>query len=136
MKAVVDANVLFAALLRKGLTRKLLFNPELELFSPQFVVDEFLKHRNYLVGKYGGTEEKFGRLVERTLNFIDRIPDSKLDPYAPAAKTLSPDPKDWQYLAAALYVDAAIWSNDAGMKKQQRVRVFTTEEIAREIGTL
>ncbi|MBI2598068.1 MAG: hypothetical protein HYW50_02635 [Candidatus Diapherotrites archaeon] len=53
MKTTSDANILFSALIKEGLTRKIWFNPELELFSPKFLLLEFKKYSNYLNKKSG-----------------------------------------------------------------------------------
>ncbi len=49
MKLVVDANILFSALLRKGLTRHLWFHPEVQLFAPEFILNEALSHQAELL---------------------------------------------------------------------------------------
>ncbi|MFH1200365.1 MAG: PIN domain-containing protein, partial [Candidatus Micrarchaeota archaeon] len=78
MKAVIDANILFAALLKEGLTRRLLFNPDLSLCAPKFIASEYLKYRKYLLGKYSFGEEKFEILLSNILSFVELIPDGKL----------------------------------------------------------
>ena len=45
-----------------------------------------------------------------------------------ALKTV-PDPDDAPYIALALALRAPIWSNDAGLKKQSLVAVFSTKEL-------
>ena len=41
---VVDANILFAALIRRGGTAELLLDRRLRLFAPEFLLQEFAKH--------------------------------------------------------------------------------------------
>ena len=45
------------------------------------------------------------------------------------AKEISPDPDDVPYLALALKLGCAIWSNDKELKKQSVVKVYNTQEI-------
>ena len=45
MELVVDANVVFSALIKEGVTIKLLFDPNLILYAPDFFLEEFNKHR-------------------------------------------------------------------------------------------
>ncbi|MDP2717958.1 MAG: PIN domain-containing protein, partial [Candidatus Micrarchaeota archaeon] len=52
MKLVVDANVLFSALIKDGLTRRVWFSPELELLAPEHLLLEFEKYRAFLRKKY------------------------------------------------------------------------------------
>ncbi|MBU1197295.1 PIN domain-containing protein [Candidatus Micrarchaeota archaeon] len=136
MKTVIDANVLFAALLKDGMTRRLLFNPDLQLYAPKFIAREYLKYRTYLLGKYAYGEKKFDALIRDVLSFIELVPDRELKPYLPAARTLVSDPKDWLYVAVALKENAAVWSNDKDLKAQTRIPVYSTAELAKKVGIL
>jgi len=136
MKIVADANILFSCLLKAGLTRRLWFHPELELIAPAFIVKEFLKYRNELLKKYSGSEEEFEKLLSRILAQMKMVDEEDLRPYLPAAASLSSDAKDWLYLACALRENAQIWSHDKGFKKQIRIIIKGTEELAGEMGLL
>jgi len=136
MKLVADANVMFSALLRGGLTRRLWFHPALELSAPAFIIREFLKHRAELLTKYSGSGEEFERLQKLLLSQVRLVADEELQPYLPAASSLSGDAKDWLYLACALHQNAAIWSNDRDFGMQKRVEIKTTKKLAGEIGLL
>ncbi|MFH1094689.1 MAG: PIN domain-containing protein [Candidatus Micrarchaeota archaeon] len=46
------------------------------------------------------------------------------------ARRLSPDPDDWPFFALALSRDCGIWSNDKRLKKQAKVKVWSTEELS------
>ncbi len=61
---------------------------------------------------------------------------SKLDEYKDFLKealTLLEDPDDSPYLALAFSTGAIIWSNDKGFKKQNKVKVYSTEEFLKEL---
>jgi predicted nucleic acid-binding protein len=133
VKIVADANVLFAALLKDGFTRKLLLSPELAVYAPEFIAREFAAKRPELQAKYLGKPEELSRLLAVLLSNIRLIPDSALAPYLPAAASLSNDNKDWLYIAAALESGADLWSNDKGFQGQRRVRVWTTSQLAKEL---
>ena len=50
----MDANILFSALIKEeGATRKLILDNNLTLFSPDFIVEEFLEHLSELESKTG-----------------------------------------------------------------------------------
>lgn len=136
MKVTVDANILFSALLRKGVTRKIWFLPEIELFAPEFLLIEFIKYGLFLQKKFNGTEGEFKLLSQKLLSQVQFISDHQLKPFLLAAASLSRDSKDWLYLACALMEDTIIWSNDKGFKAQNRIRIFTTDEIKEELGML
>lgn len=136
MKVTVDANVLFSALLKKGATRKLWFDPEMKLYAPEVLLDEFKKYSGFLQKKFNGTEEEFRQLSEKLLVQVRFVADNQLKPFLPAAAFLLDDEKDWLYLACALKEDTIIWSNDSGFKRQARVKVKTTTELMKETGLL
>jgi len=51
-------------------------------------------------------------------------------PFIKKAKAISPGPKDVPYVALALKLHIALWSNDKNLKKKQKeVMVFSTEDL-------
>lgn len=136
MKIVVDANVFFSALMRDGLTRRLLFHPDLLLFAPYFLLEEARAYRLMLLRKYKGPSGEFDELFDAVAGQIRFVSQADLAAFAPAAETLSSDSKDWAYLACALYCDAAIWTRDKEFQRQRRVKIYTTENLAQEAGLL
>jgi len=136
MKVTVDANILFSALLRKGMTRRIWFVPEIELYAPEFLLTELHKYGAFLQKKFNGPKEEFMMLLEKLILQVRFIPDHQLKPFLPAAASLSKDSKDWLYLACALKKDTIIWSNDKDFKYQTRIKALTTEEIKKEFGVL
>jgi predicted nucleic acid-binding protein len=78
--------------------------------------------------EYFDFNEFLGSVKER-ISFV-----GELDDFADEAKAISPDREDWAYFAAALVADAPIWSNDKALKKQDRVRVYNTAELLKELG--
>ena len=63
MDLVVDANILFAALIKENITSELLLKREFHLFAPEFIFDEFKKYRDYLKNKSERTDEDFDHLL-------------------------------------------------------------------------
>lgn len=136
MKATVDANILFSSLIKRGITRRIWFEPELILYSPKFIYDELYKYENFLFKKFSGTKEEFEELSKKLLSKIRIIAHEELVPYMPASKSLIKDEKDLIYLACALKEDTIIWSNDKEFRKQNRIKIRTTEEMVKEFGSL
>ena len=56
MDLVVDANILFAALIKEDITSELIFKLRLHLFAPEFILEEFEKYKEELKNKTGRTE--------------------------------------------------------------------------------
>ena len=136
MKITVDANVLFACLIKDSATRKLFFNPALSLFSPEFIVGEFARHLVKVRKKSGLRDEELYRLVDKVIGQLVLVPDKDLKPFLPAAASLVDDPKDWLYIACALYKNTIIRSHDLDSGTQKRVRIISTKELMSIIGSL
>ncbi len=136
MKVTVDANILFSALLKDGATRRVWFNPGLELFAPAFLLSEFYKYKSYLTKKFSGSGEEFEELLGKLIVQARFVADEELVPFLPAASSLTNDEKDWLYVACALCKNTVIWSNDKGFRNQRRVEVFSTEELIKKTGSL
>jgi len=49
MRLIVDANILFAALIKDSSTAQLLVNVELKFYAPEFLFEEFAKYEDYLL---------------------------------------------------------------------------------------
>lgn len=132
MKLVVDANVIFSALLKDGKTRELLLDDRLEIFAPLFIKEEILKYKSYLSKKSGHNQEELILLINRLISLanIKFIDPFAREEYINVARRISPDPKDVPYIATALFQACPLWSNDRKLKERQAiVKVITTKEL-------
>ncbi|MFT4304504.1 MAG: PIN domain-containing protein [Candidatus Woesearchaeota archaeon] len=127
MELIIDANVLFSALLKDSVTSDLLFKNT--LYAPEFIIEEFKKYKEELKKKTKRSEEDFIRFFQILENNITLIPKEALKPYIKKAEIISPDPKDVLYFALALKLKCAIWSQDKALKNQKSVVVYNTEEL-------
>jgi len=78
-------------------------------------------------------EEEILELLDKLPLFVEVLPLKDLKKYVKEAYNLmkNTDKDDTPILAAALYLQAPIWSNDAHFKKQKMVRTYNTEELWR-----
>jgi len=130
MDLVVDANVLFAALIKKGVSYNFLFSERFHFFTPEYIFEEFEKYKEELLEKTERTTEDFFKLLDIFKRRITLISLEELVDYTKKAEIISPDPKDIAYIALALKLQCAIWSNDKKLKeKQNKVQVFHTHEL-------
>jgi putative PIN family toxin of toxin-antitoxin system len=137
MKLVVDANILFAALIKKGSTAELLISDKLQLFAPEFLFTEFTKYEELILTKTHRSHEEFNQLLEILKEQITIIPKKKIAPFIDKAEKISPDPKDNVYLALAFALKSNIWSNDKRLKQgQEKITVFSTEELIEKTNLL
>ena len=129
MDLVVDANVLFAALIKDSFSYNLFFSDKFHLFTPEYIFAEFEKHKEEILEKTERTTEEFFRLFEILKRRIVLIPLEELTPYVKEAEKITPDPDDMAYFALALKLNCAIWSNDKKLKEQDTIKVYHTHEL-------
>jgi putative PIN family toxin of toxin-antitoxin system len=135
MKIVVDANILFAALIKKGLTAELLMSDKLQLFAPEFLFAEFSKYKDLILKKTHRNEGEFNQFLEYLKEQIVIVPKKEILPFMDEAVKISPDPKDTTYIALAIAINGNIWSNDKRLKNNQfNINVYTTEELLKRTG--
>ena len=129
MELIVDANILFAALVKESTTARLLFNPNLRLYCPEFVLEEFMKYSDFIIQKMKRTREEFVTIMHQLHQIITIVPQEDYQHYIEEAESISPDDKDVPYVAAALKLQCAIWSNDRRLKEQDKVIIYNTKEV-------
>ncbi|HLC81483.1 MAG TPA: PIN domain-containing protein [Candidatus Nanoarchaeia archaeon] len=131
MDLVIDANVLFSALIKDSFAYNLLFSDAFHIFTPEYIFTELEKHKAEILEKTERTIEEFFRLVETLKRRINIIPLEELIPYVDEAEKLTPDPDDVAYFALALKLNCAIWSNDKKLKEQDKIKVYHTHELSK-----
>ncbi len=140
MLLIVDANVLFAALISRGITAELIVSPKLKLIAPEFLLLELIENIDILSKKTRLSKEEFKSFLGVMMRRINFIPEKEFNNFLQKAYEISPE-NDFPYVALALYfkskkIDVKIWSNDKGLKKRLKglIKVISTEELLREMG--
>jgi predicted nucleic acid-binding protein len=129
MNLVVDANILFAALVKEGKTVEILLNPYFNLFATEFLFEEFEKYKEVLLHKTHRKEEGFYEILDLLKEIVDVIPRHEYEDKIGPAKEISPDENDVDYFALAIKLKCAIWSNDKKLKNQEKIKVYSTQEL-------
>jgi predicted nucleic acid-binding protein len=132
MELVVDANILLAGFMKAAVTRELLLDVRLKLHAPEHLIYETRKH---LLGN-PGLRKRIG-LSPGQIEEVWFILTQNIESHAQAdyqktylsALKIAPHPEDAPYLALALSMEIPVWSNDKGMKAQNKIKVLTTHEI-------
>ena len=132
MELIVDANILVAGFLRAAVTRELLLDERLTLWMPEYAL---LETQRILTTPR--IQRKFGTLSSEHIKLalaamtsrIQVLPETTYRTNLPEAKKCTPDPADVPYVALARHLNIPIWSNDALLKAQDRVVVYTTQEV-------
>ena len=130
MELVIDANILFAALIRKNITSELLLHDDFHFYAPEYLIEEFKKHRTSIKEKTDIEDHVFEDLLSVYQQRIQLIPQDEIKPFIQMAKHISPDIDDVAYFALALKLHIPIWSNDKDLKeKQSTITVYSTREL-------
>jgi predicted nucleic acid-binding protein len=129
MKVVVDTNILFSFFWKNSLTRKLLLTSNFELISPIFALDELQKYSKDIIKKTNITKKQFDLELSKLQEVINFIKRDKYSYFLKNAENISPDKFDADFFALCLNFDCFLWSNDSVLKNQDKIKVFSTEEI-------
>src|SRR3989338_3343979 len=129
MDFVVDANIIFATLIKDGETARLLLNENNRFFAPEYLLAEILEHRAEILSKTKRTSTEFDEIISILKNLINIIPQEEYISYEEQAQQISPDEDDFPYFALALKLQCPIWSNDKELKSQDKIRIYSTEDL-------
>lgn len=136
MNFVVDANIIIATLVKDGKTTEAFINPLLSLYAPEFILEELLKYAEEISVKTHRSLESLSLMISEILSLVQIVQRDEIEPFIDKVRSISPDPKDDVYLALALKLACPLWSNDAKLKEQKAVKVYSTEDILRMLPTL
>lgn len=134
MLLVVDSNPLISLLISKGTKQDILFCDDIEPISPDWILFELGKHWKEICSKSKFSEDDL-RLSLKLVR--ERVKPFSLGEYSDKlgeAEGISPHAKDNEFFALALKLNCAIWSDEAAFKKQDKVEVFSSEELAKKFG--
>src|SRR3989344_9048593 len=130
MRLVLDNNILFSVMNPKSSAAYLFSSLEADFFAPEFIRSEFDKYNEDCLSKSKLSEHEFEMRLQEIGKLVGFIKSSEYaSQLGKAIEYLPNDPKDSPYLALALMLKAAIWSNDPHLKQQPLVKVFTTGEL-------
>ena len=132
MRIVIDANILFSALIKDSLTRKIILEYEERFLFPKIIFTEAEKHKDELLKKSRLSAEEFSVLFALLMQKMQIVPDETLKPFYDAAYEIIKeiDPDDALFIACALaYPGSVLWTNDKKLKLQIKVRIIETSEL-------
>lgn len=71
----------------------------------------------------------FESLIDLFERRIELIPVFEFKTFVKEAESLLEDNDDAAYLAICLAKEMPLWTNDNGFKKQDKVKIYTTQEL-------
>jgi predicted nucleic acid-binding protein len=129
VKVVVDTNVLFSFFKSGSATRDLILNCPFGLVSPKFALVELKKYSGLIMKKAKISEEKFKLLLKELKGVVEFVDSSIYVNCVRDVKDVCPDEKDVDFLALAFFWQSFLWSNDAVLKRQDKVKIYSTREV-------
>jgi len=139
IKIIIDANILFSALIKDAsITRELIISDDIfDIYCPEFIFKELKKYKKYIISKREKNKQllTYEESIEKLLYFINTVPTERYENKIKEAYDIMKDidEKDTYYIALALKLNCPIWSNDTDLKKQNKVKVYTTKELLEEL---
>ena len=121
--------------IKKGYTRNIIFFSGWKFYVPEFLFEELYKYKEIIIHKGSIEAENFDAYIN---GFFIRaniiiIPFNEFKHSIKPAENILIDKKDAHYVALVLTLECPIWSNDKDLKKQNKVKIFTTEELTQII---
>ncbi|MEK6886593.1 MAG: PIN domain-containing protein [Nanoarchaeota archaeon] len=130
MDLVVDANILFASLIKESVNVELMLDENIRLFAPEYLLEEFYKNKAEILDKTHRTDEEFNDIFEILNKLITIVPAEEFSDFlTEAASILADHPKDVPYFALALKLRCPVWSNEKGLKNRKDFVVYSTHDV-------
>lgn len=134
MNIVIDANVLISSLIKNGKSTDILLNFSCNPFIPEFIFTEFEKHKTEVLEKTHRTSQEFWSIFTKIKEIATIVPKEDFEEYLEEAEEFCPDPDDVMYFALALKLKCPIWSNDKKLKEQDKIKIYSTEDLIEKFG--
>lgn len=130
MKLIIDANIIVAALIRDSKARQVIVSGEFELFSPDFILEEVYKYKEYICSKSGLVKEEFELLIALVFEHVTIIPSQSYGSKIGDAKVIMADANDVPYVACYWALECeAIWTSDKDFEGKKGIKTTTTAEL-------
>jgi len=134
MLLVVDFNVVFSSLIRKGIPYKVFLlnsvSKKFRFIAPEYVWEEFKSDKDELLKKSEYSKDEFDEILLFLKEEIEVVPNKEFLEFFPKAKEiLEEEKKDAPYLALALAYNCKIFSGDKRLKEKIHGLVVTPREL-------
>ena len=134
MLLVVDFNVVFSSLIRKGIPYKVFLlnsiSKKFRFIVPEYVWEEFELDKERLLKESKYSKEEFEEILLFLKGEIEIVPEVEFLEFFPKAKELlGEEKKDAPYLALALAYNCKIFSGDKRLRSKIPEFVVTPREL-------
>ncbi len=127
MKLVVDTNRIIAALIKNGISRRIIFEDSLKFITPDHSLAEIAKYKDEILAKAYISDAELEVLLFLIFEQIEIIPKEEYENFLEEAKQLIKDIGDVPFIALCLASKAdGIWTDDAHFLDQNKTKIFRT----------
>ena len=128
---VIDTNVLFSFFKKDSTTRRLVLCISLDvpIYAPEYLLEELRQYSDLIMKKTHLTPEEFERVLSLLRKYVTFIDYESYAEFVDLAIKVTPDPKDVDFVALALKLNAILWSNDRALKSIPVLKVLNTKEL-------
>ena len=131
MKLVIDTSSIISALIKNGISRRIIFSPAIQFMTPDHTLREITKYKEMICKKVKITYNEFDILFNLIFEHITIIPKEEYEDFFDSAKTLIDDIDDVPFISLCLAAKAdGIWSDDTHFKTRKNIIIFRTRELA------
>ena len=136
MLLVIDVNVVFSSLIRKGNPFKVFeannVIKRFEFVAPEFLFTEIKNRFDKILEETELSKEELSEIISFIKEQVEFIPSSEFLDKLPEAIKINF--KDSPYLALALKLDCPIFSGDKKLKEQSLVKVLPPRQLLDMLG--
>lgn len=107
----------------------------MDLYTPEYFFTELENHLAEISHRSRLEEQQLKTLLDLLFERIRSVPKEEFRALLPKARKIIHhiDPDDVPFFALALSLDLCIWSDDAALKKQTKVKIWSTEEVIKRL---
>lgn len=133
MRLVVDTNIMFSFFNHKSTARELSTRYDLLLYSPTFALTEIEKYKEVIMKRFSLTHMQYSVIIKLLQTVINFVGEDEYETFFSKAKKISPDPDDIDFFALSFSLNCNLWSNDADLKKQSSLEVWSTKDLIEKL---
>jgi predicted nucleic acid-binding protein len=131
MKLVIDTSSIISALIKNGISRRIIVSPIIQFVTPDHSLKEISKYKEFICKKAKINSNEFEIILNLLFEKITIIPKEEYEEFYDSAKTLIADINDIPFIALCLALKAdGIWSDDSHFKTKKEITIYRTRELA------
>ncbi len=131
MKLVIDTNCIISALIKNGISRRIIFSAAIQFITPDYTLSEISKYKKLICNKAKIRSNEFDILFNLIFEKVSIIPKEEYKKFYESAEQLIDNIDDVPFIALCLASNAdGIWSDDAHFKTRKEITIYRTRELA------